>query len=819
MPARRLLAVAAALALASGHAEAKNSQHRKASLDGEVPACPLGSFHCPARPDSYAMCRPNALLEFYDPSMSKDSSVRDTSNTLVWAENVDSSNQTVYHLSGQVKLQRADQLLQSDTADYNSDTTDYDARGHVRYQEAGQLVAADHVSGNTDASHGLAKDNVRYQMLTSRGNGIATQGEMLDADHSRYSMATYSTCDLGHHVWEVRGKSILIDKVKGRGVARDATMRVGKVPFFYMPYFTFPIDNSRQTGFLTPVMSNTSRAGFRILAPYYLNLAPNYDATLTPALYTSRGPMLGSEFRYMFQGGYTGQFNLEYVPKDNGGNDGTITQTKGDTRYLVKYLSVSHLWQSWSLTTNINHASDRNYLYDFGNDLYNSSIGTLTSSVYVVGGSSWWNAQIGGDVYQNVNPFLPDSINPYNRLPRAALNINVPINHWLEFGMNDEAVAFSKKQYLFTPVNGVTTHQRNFIDGDRLDLYPYMAAYFQGASWFVRPKLAYRYTAYQLNGNYQNYGYSNGLTEWLGPNQTSPYTSRTPSRGLPVASVDSGLIFDRSTSLFGTSYTQTLEPRLYYLYVPYRNQNNLPLFDTNLMSLDYWQLFSPNQYSGADRQMNANNLTGAVTTRLLDDNGVERLSASFGQIHYFTQQRVQLPNSQTTVTPATDWSSSDYVAQLNMQLNDQWRVSTQYQWSPNTRQTDLGVFELQHRLNNNGILNFSYRYRRGLLEQYSASAVYPVSDRWRLLGSWTWSALDHKTIEALAGVEYDSCCVALRVVDRNYVNLGYSGYGPPPPGTISSRNNAVMFEIEFKGMGSSSTQIEPMLRRDILGYQ
>ncbi|MFC5740059.1 LPS-assembly protein LptD [Dyella tabacisoli] len=802
MPARRLLAVAAALALAGGQAEAKNSPHRKVSLDGDIPACPLGSFHCPPRPDNYAMCRPNALLDFYDPTMSKDASVRDTSNTLVWAESVDSSDQTVYHLSGKVRLQRADQLLQADTTDYNNDTTDYDARGNVRYQEAGQLVAAERVSGNTEASRGIAKDNVRYQMLTSRGNGIATQGEMLDADHSRYTQATYSTCDVGHHVWEVRGKSIFIDKDTGRGVARGATMRVGNVPLLYMPYFSFPVDNRRQSGFLMPIIGNTSRAGFRVTTPYYLNLAPNYDATLEPSIYTSRGLMLGGEFRYLFPGGYAGQLNFEYVPRDNGSKNGTVTETKGDERYLVKFVSSSHLWDSWSLGTNINRASDRNYLYDYGNDLYNTSIGTLTSSAYANGGGTWWNASIGGDIYQNVNPFYPDSVEPYKRLPRATLNLNIPLTHWLEFGMNNEAVAFHKSQS---------------VNGKRVDLSPYLAAYFQGASWFVRPKLAYRYTAYQLDAGYQRFGYYTGV---LASAPFTPFNERSPSRALPIASVDSGLIFDRTTSLFGSNYTQTLEPRLYYLYVPYRNQNNLPLFDTNVMSFDYWQLFSPNQYSGADRQMNANNLTGAITTRLLDDSGVERLSASFGQIRYLSQQKVQLPYGGSNVVPAaTDWSGSDYVAQLNMQLNDQWRLGTQYQWSPNSRRTDLGVLELQRRLSNNGILNFSYRYRRDLLEQYSASAVYPISDRWRLLGSWTWSAKDRTTIEALAGVEYDSCCVALRVVNRNYVNLGYSGFGQRPPGSIPKRNNAVMFEVEFKGLGSSSTQIEPMLRRDILGYQ
>ena len=820
LPPRRLLAVATAIALIGSNAHATSA--RDQPKNGVEQVCPLGSFHCTTRPYNYSMCRPNALLEFYDPFLSKDSTVRDTSTTFSRAQHVDSSNQTVYHLSGNVNLQRADQELHADTAAYNDDTSDYDAQGNVRYQDAGSLLAAAHMRGNNNASTGVADGDLRYQMLKSRGNGVAQRGEMFDSDHRLYSIATYSTCDLGHHIWEIHAKSILQDYVKERGVARDATIRVFNVPILYLPYFTFPLDNERQTGFLTPILSNTSRAGFRVMAPYYLNLAPNYDATLTPSVFTSRGEMLGGQFRYLFPG-YTGQLDAEFLPNDQSNDSGTAAQTKGEDRYLVKYISVSHLWDSWSLSTNINHASDRNYLYDFGSLLDNSAIGTLTSSVYASGGGTWWNASVGGDVYQNVNPFLPDTVNPYNRLPRATLNFNVPISRWLEFGMNNEAVAFTKNEYSLVNQNGVTSYQRDFVDGNRLDLYPFLAADFQGSYWFVKPKVAYRYTAYDLDSNYGNYGYG-GL---LASGQTSPFTEQSPSRALPITSIDSGLIFDRSTTLFGNSYTQTLEPRLYYLYVPYRNQNNLPLFDTSLMTFDYWQLFSPNQYSGADRQMNANDLTGALTTRLLDENGVERVSASFGQITYFTPQRVQLPTGQTTVAPSTDWSGSDYVAQLNLQLADRWRLNTTYQWSPNTDHTDMATVELQHRLGTDGVLNFSYHYLNGLLKQFSVSAVYPLSDRWRLMGSWTYAqpikglaTSISGTVEALAGVEYDNCCVTLRLVDRSYVDQTFYGQAPLAPGSSTNlRNNAIMFEVVFKGIGSSGGEIDPLLRRDILGYQ
>ncbi|RDI98376.1 LPS-assembly protein LptD [Dyella solisilvae] len=823
LPPRRLLAVAAALALFGGPVEAQSAPDQSAPAaptqaqepaPATVPAtparrtpemstCPLGTFRCNPRPVNYNLCRPNDMLGFYDPTLSKDSSVRDTSNTYVTAERVDGANQTVYHLEGQVKVERADQRLQADVADYNDDTTDYDARGNVRYQEVGQLVSADHMRGNQDASTATA-DNVAYQMLTNRGSGVAVQGQMLDDQRSRYIQATYSTCDIDDRTWEIRAKDIRMDKETGEGTAHDATMYLHGVPFFWLPTFTFPINDERKTGFLTPSIGNSSRSGFMLSAPYYLNLAPNYDATLDPRIYTDRGFMLASEFRYVVPGS-TGQVNLEFLPNDQGSNDpDSLINTKNTDRWLLKLNDLTHLYGPFNFSTSINLASDRNYMRDFGNDLFTATIGQLPSNAYVGGGGMWgkafWNASIGADYYQNVDYSLPDTSVQYKRWPRGTFNVDWPINTWLEVGANNEAVAFRRP---------------DSVEGNRLDLYPYVSANFQGAAWFVRPKVAYRYTGYDLTGNYQQYGFYS----LLNPGQTSPFTTNSPSRSLPVVDLDTGLIFDRSTSLFGTAYTQTLEPRLYYLYVPYRNQDNIPLFDTNLMSFDTWQLFTTNTYSGADRQINANNLSAMLTSRLLDDNGVERLSASFGQIRYFTQQRVQVPNGNTTIPTATNWSGSDYAIDLTTQLNDDWRLTSQYQWNPNTRMTDLGAIGIQHRLSDYGIVNFSYRFRRTpgtnqpLLEQYDASAVYSLTDRWRLIGRWTYSTLTDQTIEADAGVQYDSCCVALRLIARHYVNT----YNVTT--AVGSANTAVMLEVEFKGMGNFSGQSENVLRSGILGYQ
>ncbi|MBB3227660.1 LPS-assembly protein [Luteibacter sp. Sphag1AF] len=818
LPQRRLLAVAAALfvsGLSAGTASAEDAPAPTGSTttststtrEAPVAVCPLGSFVCAPRPINFNMCRPNAMLDFYDPTITKDTTLRDTAVTNTNSISVESPEPNVYHMQGGVRLERADQLLRADDVHYNSDTTAYDAKGNVRYQEAGMLLSADHLSGTTTPNQGEA-DNVRYQLLESRGNGIAAHGTLLDPMHSRMLRATYSTCDVGAHMWEFRGKDIYLNKDTGVGTARSATMRFKNIPFMYLPYFTFPLDDRRKSGVLYPTFGSSSNSGMYLGVPYYFNLAPNYDATVEPRYYSDRGFMAAGEFRYLFPR-TNGSIDLEYMPHDKGPDEdisGTSDRDGSKQRYLLKFANSTAIAPGWSLLTGINRASDNQYFRDFSNDLFGAATGILSSSMYLYGNGKYWSASIGADAYQNVDAGLPNYVAPYKRWPRATFGYNYPINKWLTAGISTEAVAFRK-----------TDKAPGQIDGNRLDLYPYLSADFGGPSWFVRPKLSYRYTAYQLDNDYAQVG----------------YTQRDPTRSLPIASVDAGLIFDRQTNLFGSSYTQTLEPRLYYLYVPYRNQNNQPLFDTNQMSFDFWQLFTTNRFSGADRQMDANNITAAVTTRLLDDTGVERVSASVGQIRYLTDQRVQLPG-----VPVTDYSGSDYIAQFSVQLNDRWRMNTSYQWNPNTNKqgvfdeqgnvvyqghdTDLATVQVQRRIKGDGILNFSYRYRRNVMEQFDTSVVYPVSERWRALARWVFARRDvlpnqygqqvftfsHRTLEAAAGVEYDSCCVAFRLLGRHYVR-DYT----------RSTTNAIMFEVEFKGLGSLSPQTGTYLRRAILGYQ
>ncbi len=778
-------ALTGAFAPAVATAQARLPAHAPARDNPGFTPCPLGTFNCPVRPVSFALCRPNALLEFYRPGLPADSRGREDAPTDIFARHVDSSDPSLYQLDGDVTLRRHDQLLQADHLAYNDKTTAYDARGHVTYQDSNELLSASHIRGTTTPSYAIA-DDVRYQMLSSRGNGVADQAEMIDPDHSRFSQATYSTCDPGHRVWEFRAGKITTDKTTGVGVAHDATMRLGNVPFLYLPYFSFPIDDRRKSGFLYPTFANNGNSGFMVSIPYYLNLAPNFDATLTPQLYTQRGLMLGGQFRYLF-GTSRGQLDFDYLPNDQRAGSDHEGRTRaiedGSDRYLVQFRNRTGLGKHWNFSTSIKKASDKYYFQDFTSDLKGyTTPSVLASNAYFRGNGDWWDASFGVTRYQNVDPIFDDSHTQYKRWPEATFDIDIPLTRTLEFGMDNEAVAFRKD---------------DVVEGNRVDLYPYLEADYQGAAWFVRPRVAWRYTTYRLIGDPASYG----------------YTNEHPSRSLPVTSLDTGLIFERDTSLFGHDYKQTLEPRLYYLYVPYRDQSDLPRFDSREMTFGYWQLFTPNRFSGADRQMDANNLTAAVTTRFLDAGGVQKAAFSFGQIHYFSPQKVQLGRN----APATEFDGSDYVAQASLGLSDNWRLNSVYQWDPNHHRTSVGTLQFQRRLGFDGVLNFSYRYRYHYMEQLDASAAIPVSENWRLLGRWNvalrrretqWQRGDPKTLAALLGVEYNNCCIAVRLIGRHYVRNVHG-----------DTDNAVLLQVQFKGLGSFSPQTEDFLRHAILGYQ
>lgn len=715
-----------------------------------------------------------------------------------------------------VKLNRGDQFLGTDKLSYNAETGKYSAIGNVRYQDSGMRVTAARAEGDQNADKHRIED-VQYQLTQRRGNGGA---ERIDLDGAKGSMveSTYSTCPPGERAWELRAHRIDIDTAEGMGVARNATIRIGKVPVMYVPWFMFPVDERRRTGLLYPQISLSGRNGFDWKQPIYLNLAPNYDATLYPRYMSDRGSLLGAEFRWLYPKG-KGEVYGNWMPKDDlPGNepDRYLNDLNGnhipgatlpeDNRGQFAMTATHNLNGNWYANTNLGWVSDTHYFEDFSSSLYGISNYSIRSDAGLYGRGQHWEASLMADHYQLADYTLTDSSLAFDRLPRAYGHWGQPFfGSWLQAGVDAEAVRFQHTE---------------FLGGSRIDVKPYIAVPLEGASWFIRPKLAWRYTAYQNDGSAIERAnefiarYGSTLT----PEELAQqFRDNSQSRSLPITSVDAGLYFDRNTTVRGDAFLNTLEPRIYYLNVPNRDQDGLPIYDTGATTFSWGQLFRDNRYTGADRQADANQLTAALTTRLIsEDDGKERLAASIGQIFYFDDSLVTLPNE----TPIEQGKSA-WIADASVSPSDRWTLSGTYMWNPKYRAEDMTSFRARYIFDNNGVVNLGYRYRRNasfrpgidppenqdLLEQADFSFLYPINRTWSVVGRYYYSILDKKELETIAGVQWESCCLAARLVARRYLRNR--------DGELDTR---IMFEFELKGLGSAGQNVERSLRRGILGY-
>ncbi len=692
-----------------------------------------------------------------------------------------SGPQSSRRITGNVALRRGDQYLGTDQLTYNMETGHYIATGSVRYQDAGMRLVAEEAEGSqVDDRHNIR--NVSYQLVSRRGNGGAEHIELQGSLGSLYG-ATYSTCPPEDRSWELRAQRIDVDTAEGMGVAHNAVLRVGKVPVLYVPWFPFPVDDRRRTGLLYPGIGSSGRNGFDYRQPIYLNLAPNYDMTLTPRIMTKRGFQLGTQFRYLVEGG-RGTLEFSYLPSDQLTDRERERETaefmekgyplanrRGDDRARFHFDGRQRLFEGWEARANLNWISDPRVLEDFSNNVDGLAPYSLNSKIGIYGGGRYWSAGISASHYQLADYTLRERALPHDKLPRAWLDWEQPVGRWLVAGVDAEAVRF---------------HHSVDPGGSRLDLKPWASLPLQGASWFLTPKLSWRYTSYRLD-----------------PELAERYGDDAPTRSLPIASLDAGLFFDRETRLNGEQYLQTLEPRLFYLRVPYRDQDGLPRFDTRPMTFSWGQLFRENRYTGADRQTDANQLTLAVSTRLLrQSDGREKLSASLGQIRYFDESRVTVPGE----TPV-ERGKSAWVADTSYAVNDRWSLGASYQWDPKYRRKDLASFRTRYLIGDTGVANLSYRYRRDLLEQVDFNFLYPLSASWSAVGRYYYSIDDRQLLEGIAGLQWESCCMAVRLVGRRYLH-----------NREGELNNSIQIEVELKGLGSAGPDTESRLRRAILGY-
>jgi LPS-assembly protein len=725
----------------------------------------------------WRLCRAPETLPLFTEVQPQAAAMRADAATDIEADALDVKERERTVFTGDVRMTHADQYLATDKVVFKHDTESFQTEGPVRYQDAKLRLTAGSASG-TQKGDKLDLSQVVYQFNAQNGNGRAATASM-SGEVGTLTQATYSTCPPGQRQWEFAASRISINDATKRGVAHNVTLRMGKVPVLWLPWISFPTDNERKSGVLAPTIGRDDRNGLDFKLPVYLNLAPNYDATLTPRWLSKRGLMLGGEFRYL-TGSSFGSFTGTFLPNDD--------LTHAD-RSFVSFHDYSRLNRHWFFSTHLNNVSYRNYFSVFGDGIASTSIWMLACVLGFFGRGKYWSASLTAESWQIASPLLQDGDEPYRRLPRLQASAARPLSRWFEAGLELEALRFDHDALdPYDPINAF-----RFDGGSRLDLRPWLRARLGGGSWYVTPQLAWRYTRYEsLDGV---------PVDLFG-------APRSATRSLPILSVDAGANFEREFAWRGGDYIQTLEPRLYYLRVPFREQEDLPVFDTRELTFAWNALFRDNRFGGADRQSDANQLALALTTRVLrGDDGSERLSAGIGRIHYFDRPRVTLPGD-----PPPGGSGSAWIATVGLSVSDWWNVGLTHQWDPEDRRTDLSSVHTQLRLHQGTIVNAAYRYRRRTdtlppLEQTDLSFVIPVDRNWNLYGRWNYSLHDNQTIEALAGFEWKSCCVAVRLLGRQYIR------------SFDSRQNLGLYlEIELNGLGSFGRDTVRLLDNAILGY-
>ena len=702
-------------------------------------------------------CQNPESLPLFQPLSTEQSALANSAQpAYIYADafNVQKQDESVFE--GHVELQRGREWMATDKLHYNHNTEQYRTEGQVRFQNETLRMTAENAKGDHKADT-IELSKLQYQFNVSNGNGTA-DAVSVHGKTSKLSKANFSTCPSNQQEWQFVADQIELNEETHRGVAKNATLKIGGIPVFWLPIMRFPTTSDRASGFLAPKIGEDSLNGIDISLPYYINLAPNYDTTLTPRYLSNRGFMLGSEFRYLFDSN-KGEFSATFLPND---------EIRADDRYLLGWSHFIGMNRSWYFDSDLNHVSDVNYFSDFGKSINETSTALLQSSLGFHGRGKFWNLELTASSWEIANPTQTPGSEPYRRLPRLAVSGSKPIVPWLELGLNAEAVAFKHEQ---------------LEDGNRLDIEPYVKLPITGTFWYVTPSLSWRQTEYWLGNN------SNDVSHL--------------SRGLSIFSVDAGASFERSDSFAGQSFIQTLEPRLFYLNVPYRNQDAIPVFDTQALTFMWPALFRENRYGGADRQTDANQMTLALTSRFLNaDTGKERMNFSLGRITYFDAPLVHLPNEALLPDDGSAW-----VAEANVRLSDQWQIAITEHWNPATTSTDLSAVRAYWSLPNGLQINASYRYRVDFAEQSDVAFVIPIDNRWRAIGRWSYSLRDNQNLDSMLGFEWKSCCMALRLIGRKYIR------------SFDSRENLGIFlELELNGIGQIGSKPELFKDNGILAY-
>jgi len=596
------------------------------------------------------------------------------------------------------------------------------------------------------------------------GRGEAERIDFEGENQIRITDGTYTTCKPGNDSWYARASEMKLDYDNEVGEGRHGTVYFKDVPILYSPWLTFSLNNQRKSGFLAPTFGSTSQSGFDFTVPYYWNIAPNMDATISPRVLSKRGLQVNSEFRYL-DSSYTGQARLELLPND---------MVRNENRYGLSLMHRQALAPGLSGMINYNRVSDDNYYTDLSSRIGNTSqTQLLRQGMLTWAPSGWWTTTLNVQSYQTLQPDPTTPVTrPYNLMPQVTFNARKP--DW-----------YNTDSSLFGQYTAFANADPAKPEAKRLVIYPQVALPFIQPGWYVTPKLGVHATSWSLN-------------------RQGADVPDSLSRTLPVFSLDAGMTFERPLDWFGKNFTQTLEPRLFYLNVPYQDQSKVPVFDSALADFNFAQIFAENQFTGQDRFNDANQLTAALTSRLIaPESGREVMRAMIGQRYYFSNQQVTLNN---TDAEKRNWTKSDLLAAFSGEVGPRVYADAALQYNVEQARSERMTLGGRYLPEPGKVFNASYRFNRDQIKQVDFSGQWPIGGGWYAVGRMNYSLKEQQPIQNVAGFEYNGGCWVLRIVGQRLAT------------TSGTASTAFFIQLELNDFSRIGSNPLDILRRNIQGY-
>lgn len=729
------------------------------------------------------------------------------------ADHIEGRTDESSEAEGNVELRKAGSLIYADKVVYKPLDDELDATGHVRLLQEGTEIETPHLRMKLSEQIGFA-EQANYRIVKevenqffepnktvirvassnmattgapmmlnvpnsyglpslvpprrpSEASGTAERTDFEGENHIRLTDATYSTCKPGETDWYLKASEIYLDYDRNVGEAKNAALLFKDVPLLYSPVASFSLNNQRRSGILPPSLSTSTKTGVDVTLPYYWNIAPNYDATFFPRYMSKRGFQLGAEARYLDHN-YHGTTSIEYMPED---------LIDKERRYAYQVQHQQDLGHGVSATINWNGVSDDNYWEDLTSRLLKTSETQLARRlVLAYSPFSWLQTSTQFQSYQTLQP---DSTNliakPYALEPQ--LNV---VGYKANLFKTDFSLLGQYSRF---------THPDKKVQGDRMVFYPQWSLPIVHPAFQITPKIGLHATKYSLHDQ-------------------AAGTPSSISRTLPIFSLDSTVIFERESRLLDVDYIQTLEPRLYYVHIPFKDQSKIPVFDSGLSDFNFSQIFAENRYSGFDRINDANQLTAAVTSRMLDaTTGIERFKAMIGQRYYFKPQRVSIDGETTRVD-----NFSHLVASVNGLIWPKTYVDAAWEYNYRDSKNERLSAGLRYQPEAGKVLSAGYRYTRDplsttpVIDQIDIAGQWPIAPRWYAVGRYNYSMRDSQALEVIGGLEYNSGCWSARLVGQRLSAIS----GTP--------NTSLFFQLELNDFGSIGSNPLSLLRRSIPGY-